>query len=74
MELRVQQSPEAIRSMKRYQRRRAGLVVVPTEIDEIETIEFLIDTRFLQPCDRDDRNEVGKALGRLIDKIVKEQL
>ena len=48
--------------------------MVPTEIDEIATIEFLIDTQFLQPCDRDDRTEVGKALGRLIDKIVKEQL
>ena len=68
------QSAEAVRAERAYRRRKAGLVVVPTEIDEIATIEFLIDTRFLQPCDRDDRAEVGKALGHLIDKIVKEQL
>jgi hypothetical protein len=64
----------AMRVARHRERRRGGLVVVPTEIDEIATIEFLVDTRFLQPCDRDDRTEVGKALGRLIDKIVKEQL
>ena len=68
------QTANVVRVARHRQRRRAGLVVVPTEIDEIATIEFLVDTRFLQPCDRDDRTEVGKALGRLIDKIVKEQL
>ena len=64
----------ATRVARHRERRREGLVVVATEIDEIATIEFLIDTRFLQSCDRDDRIEVGKALGRLIEKIVKEQL
>lgn len=73
MELRPQ-SPEAIRAERAYRRRRAGLVVVQTEIDEIATVEFLVATRFLQSCDRDDRTAVGKALGCLIDKIVKEQL
>ena len=68
------QTANATRVARHRERRREGLVVVPAEIDEIATIEFLINTRVLQPCDRDDRTEVGKALGRLIDKIVKEQL
>ena len=70
----VQTTNVAVRMRRRRQRRREGLVVVPTEIDEITTIEFLVGTRFLQPWDRDDRTKVGKALGRLIDKIVNEQL
>lgn len=64
----------AVRVARHRERRREGLVVVQTEIDEIATIEFLIETRELKSCDRDDRTEVGRALGRLIDKIVKEQL
>jgi hypothetical protein len=68
------QTANAARVARHRERRREGLVVVPTAIDEIATVEFLIDTRFLQPCDRDDRTAVGKALGCLIDKIVKEKL
>ena len=68
------QTANVVRVARHRRRRREGLVVVPTEIEEIATVEFLVNTRFLQPGDRDDRTEVGKALGRLIEKIVKEQL
>ena len=68
------QTANATRVARHRERRREGLVVVPTEIDEIATTEFLINAQVLQPCDRDDRVEVGRALGRLVEKIVKEQL
>ena len=68
------QTANATRVARHRERRREGLAVVPTPIDEIATVEFLINARVLQPSDRDDRIEVGKALGRLIEKIVREQI
>jgi hypothetical protein len=54
MELRLQ-SPEAVRAMKAYRRRRAGLVVLPIEVDAVALADVLIEVRLLDPNMADDR-------------------
>ena len=72
MELHLQ-SPEAVRSMKAYRRRRAGLVVLPTEADPIALADALIEARLLDPNMADDRTALAKATTRLLDIFCREK-
>jgi hypothetical protein len=68
------QSSAAQRFHCARERRRSGLAVLFVTVDEIEVTDFLITTRFLKPCDLDDKQAVSAALSALIDKIVKEKI
>lgn len=65
MELR--QTPEAIRAERAYRRRRAGLVVLPIEVDVVALADVLIEARLLDPNMADDRVALARATTRLLE-------
>lgn len=67
------QSPEAVRAMKAYQRRKAGVVVLPIEVDVTALADVLIAARMLDPNMADDRAALAKATARLIEIFCKEK-
>ena len=73
MELRLQ-SPAAVRAAKAYQRRKAGLVVLPIEVDLVALADVLIEARLLDPNMVDDRTALAKATTRLIEIFCKEKV
>jgi hypothetical protein len=73
MELRLQ-SPDAVRAAKAYQRRKAGLVVLPIEVDLVALADVLIEARLLDPNMVDDRTALAKATTRLIEIFCKEKV
>ena len=72
MELRLQ-SPEAVRAERAYRRRRAGLVVLPIEVDVVALADVLVEARLLDPNMADDRTALAKAATRLIEIFCKEK-
>ena len=72
MELRLQ-SPEAIRAERAYRRRRAGLVVLPIEVDVVALADVLIEARLLDPNMADDRTALARATTRLLEIFCKEK-
>ena len=68
------QSPEAVRSMKAYRRRRAGLVVLPIEVDVVALADVLIEAQLLDPNMADNRTALAKATARFIEISCKEKI
>ncbi len=56
------QTNDAIRSQRRYQRKREGLAVFGIEADEVLLAGQLVEGGFLRAHQADDRAEIAKAL------------
>ena len=63
-----QSASAAERTRWSRQRRKAGMRVVPFEVRD-EEIEGLLACGLLAPAAREDRHEIARALGALIDQM-----
>jgi hypothetical protein len=72
MELRMQ-SADAVRAAKAYRRRKAGLVVLPIEVDLVALVDVLIEARLIDPNMVDDRTTLAEATTRLIEIFCKDK-
>lgn len=69
----VQPSQDAIRARRAYQRRRAGLIVLPIAVDQTALVEALIEARLLDPNRADDRTALTQATARFLEICCKEK-
>lgn len=58
----------AERTQRWAERRRAGLRSIRVEITEAD-VEFLLKRRLLHPAQVENREAIGRALGRLLDAL-----
>jgi hypothetical protein len=70
---REHRSANAIRVSRAYQRRRAGLAVLPIEVDAVALADALIEARLIDPNMVDDRTALAKATARLLEIFCKEK-
>jgi hypothetical protein len=66
------QTANAIRVQRHYQRRKAGRVVLPIEVDEDLLAERLIEAGLLHWHEAEDREAITRATERII-KIFSEE-
>jgi hypothetical protein len=57
----------AIRLKRRRARFKAGKIVLPVAVDEVELIEFLIEGGWLAPNQQDDRRALATASERFLN-------
>jgi hypothetical protein len=69
----LHRSANAIRVSPAYQRRRAGVVVLPIEVDAVALADVLIEARLIDPNMVDDRRALATATGRLIEIFCKDK-
>jgi hypothetical protein len=62
-------SKNAERMRQLRQRRAAGRIVLPIEVDEGRIVDVLIASRRLNPSAADDRESIRKALQKLIGAL-----
>lgn len=56
--------------VRAYRRRRdAGRVVLPVEVNEVDTVEALIEAGRLLPHEAEDRGAVAVAISKLIEEL-----
>ncbi len=61
----------ADRQRDRRRRRARGRVVIPIEIDLVETADVLVEKRLLQEWDSEDRGKVAEAIAKVIQIMVR---
>lgn len=59
---------------KRYRdRRKAGLIVIEAEVCEVELVEALLAAKLLDDGDREDRDAINAAVGKLLEMFCEER-
>jgi hypothetical protein len=69
----LHRSANALRVSRAHQRRRAGLVVLPIEVDAVALADVLIEAKLLDPNLADDRAALAKATTKLIEIFCREK-
>ena len=69
----LHRSANAIRVSRAYQRRRAGVVVLPVEVREAALADALVADLLLDPNTADNKAAIAKALARMIELYLMEK-